>query len=170
MSNEPNDDALIDIALAVADGGEIPWEEVRDWFHAERNYVDALDLAAEAIAEEMGEDAIDRAALEDRLGRRFGINVVADRELGGPVRAYDPDARLLRLDPALPEASQRFALAHQLARLEFAELIRDIAENAREQLRQACAQVFADAGNQLRQPETEAAPPPPAARIASAGA
>ena len=50
------------------------------------------------------------------------------------------------------------------------ELIRDIAENAREQLRQACAQVFADAGNQLRQPETEAPPPPPAARIASAGA
>jgi hypothetical protein len=49
------------------------------------------------------------------------------------------------------------------------ELIRDIAENAREQLRQACAQVFADAGNQLRQPETESAPPP-AARIASAGA
>ena len=50
------------------------------------------------------------------------------------------------------------------------ELIRDIAENAREQLRQACAQIFADAGNQLRQPATEAPPPPPAARIASAGA
>lgn len=111
----------------AAEAARFPWEEVRDWFHAERNYVDALDRAAETIAGEMGEDAIDRAALEARLGERFAITVDTDRELGGPVRAYDPDARLLRLDPALPEASQRFALAHQLARLEFAELIRDIA-------------------------------------------
>ena len=31
-------------------GGRLPWEAVRDWFHAAGNYVDPLDRAAEALA------------------------------------------------------------------------------------------------------------------------
>ncbi|MBN8815567.1 MAG: DUF2083 domain-containing protein [Sphingomonas sp.] len=110
----------------AAEVARFPWEEVRDWFHAERNYIDPLDRAAEAIAEELGNTP---NALETRLAERFGITVRADRELDGPLRAYDPDARVLRLDPALPAASRSFALAHQLGRLEFAELIHDIASD-----------------------------------------
>jgi serine/threonine protein kinase len=47
LSNEPNDDALIDIALAVADGGEIPWKEVRERLASENaGVVDALQAVS----------------------------------------------------------------------------------------------------------------------------
>ena len=48
--------------------GLLPWEDVRDWFHAAGNYVDALDRAAEEIGETLGSDRI--AALEARLAAR----------------------------------------------------------------------------------------------------
>ena len=50
LSNEPNDDALIDIALAVADGGEIPWEEVRERLDSENAGVaDALRAVSQPV-------------------------------------------------------------------------------------------------------------------------
>lgn len=114
-------------AAGAAESARFPWEEVRDWFHAERNYVDPLDRAAEEIADQLGDGAIAASALEARLAERFGVTVRTEEELDGPVRSYDTGARVLRLDPALPVESRLFALAHQLARLEFAGLIRDIA-------------------------------------------
>jgi predicted transcriptional regulator len=100
----------------------LPWEEVRDWFHAERNYVDAIDREAERIAEALPE-APD--AIAQRLGERFGVTVAAAGEL---LRAYDPVARVLRVDPSQPPETNRYSLAHLLARLEFAELIADVAQ------------------------------------------
>ncbi|PXA99538.1 XRE family transcriptional regulator [Nostoc sp. 3335mG] len=99
----------------------LPWDEVRDWFHTERNYVDPIDREAERIAEDVGEG---RRAIEARLAERHGVRV----EVGGAkLRAYDPDTRVLHLDPSQAPETHVFSLAHQLARLEFAELIRDIA-------------------------------------------
>jgi len=47
LSNDPNDDALLDIALAVADGGVIPWEEVRERLASENaGAVDALQAVS----------------------------------------------------------------------------------------------------------------------------
>ncbi|MCW3837070.1 short-chain fatty acyl-CoA regulator family protein [Sphingomonas canadensis] len=118
------------------EAARLPWEEVRDWFHAERNYVDAIDREAERIA-----DALEGArGLEARLADRFGVRV----ETGGDrLRAYDPDARVLRLDPAQPPESQAFAVAHQLARLEFAGLI---AETAHRGLDSAAGRELLSAG------------------------
>ncbi|MBO9711460.1 short-chain fatty acyl-CoA regulator family protein [Sphingomonas sp.] len=95
----------------------LPWEEVRDWFHTEQNYVDAIDREAERIGAS-GE------ALEARLAERFGVQVATGT---GLLRAYDPAARILHVDPSQPPETTRFSIAHQLARLEFAELIGDIA-------------------------------------------
>lgn len=99
----------------------LPWDEVRDWFHAERNYIDPIDREAERIAGELHEGA---RAIELRLRERHGVTVEAG---GTRLRAYDPDARLLQVDPSQGPETNLFSLAHQLARLEFAELIRDIA-------------------------------------------
>jgi hypothetical protein len=38
-----------------SDAAPLPWEEVRDWFQAEGNYIDAIDRSAEALAEALDE-------------------------------------------------------------------------------------------------------------------
>jgi transcriptional regulator with XRE-family HTH domain len=96
----------------------LPWDEVRDWFHAERNYVDAIDREAERIAEE-------GPSLEQRLAEH-GVTVAS----GPMLRAYDPATRTLHLDSSQPPETRLFSIAHQLARLEFAGLIEEIAARA----------------------------------------
>ncbi len=104
------------------EGGAVrlPWDEVRDWFHEERNYVDAIDREAERIAEESPD-------LEQRLADRFDVRVEAD---GNQLRLFDPRTRTLHLDPSQPPETRLFSIAHQLARLEFAGLIEEIAARA----------------------------------------
>ena len=48
--------AMVDEALSAETGSiaRLPWEEVRDWFHLENNYVDSLDRAAETLADQLG--------------------------------------------------------------------------------------------------------------------
>src|SRR3546814_4659305 len=41
------------ISSEIGMDGRLPWEEVRDWFHLAGNYVDAIDRAAERMAEEL---------------------------------------------------------------------------------------------------------------------
>jgi len=41
------------ISTGVQGGDRLPWEEVRDWFHAAGNYIDPIDRAAEALAGEL---------------------------------------------------------------------------------------------------------------------
>ncbi|RYD47122.1 MAG: XRE family transcriptional regulator, partial [Sphingomonadales bacterium] len=52
----------------------LPWEEVRDWFQAEGNYIDAIDRSAETLA-----DALEPGApgLEERLRLWHGIRTVS---------------------------------------------------------------------------------------------
>ncbi|WP_181814813.1 helix-turn-helix domain-containing protein [Sphingomonas aracearum] len=108
--------------------GLLPWEQVRDWFHAEGNYVDPLDRAAEAIGETLAGDP--RTALIERLSARFGVVVGTLAPGDGRMRAYQPARGRLLLDPAQPPETLLFALAHQLARHEFAEPIATIAAAA----------------------------------------
>ncbi|HEX8447501.1 MAG TPA: short-chain fatty acyl-CoA regulator family protein [Sphingomonas sp.] len=119
-------------ASGIADGRRLPWEEVRDWFHAAGNYVDPLDRAAEAIAEALiatGDDSPTTAALTAHLAAQ-DIHL---RHAGGdapPLRRYDRATRTLTLNRALPATSQRFLLAHQIAALAQAEIIADIVDGA----------------------------------------
>src|SRR5690606_11555311 len=48
---------------------QLPYEEVREYFHRKDNYIDALDRAAEALAAELGagRDSLTRADLERQL-------------------------------------------------------------------------------------------------------
>ena len=102
------------------DGARLPWEEVRDWFHAEGNYIDALDRAAEALAASVAQRV---GALAGRLADKHGI-VVETVDTGGTrLRDFDAGAGRLRIDAALPPESAGFLLAHQLVRLEMADAI-----------------------------------------------
>jgi predicted transcriptional regulator/DNA-binding XRE family transcriptional regulator len=100
----------------------LPWGEVRDWFHNEGNYVDSLDREAEAIAGAM--TSLTAGAIEDRLSNRHRIVVARDSTLPGAVlRRFDPKRRVLVVDRSVAVESQLFLLAHQLMRMELAELI-----------------------------------------------
>lgn len=123
---------IADEALATGDAGpeRQPWEEVRDWFHAEGNYVDALDRAAEALGVAMASDPPEDEPLALRLRERHGVRL-APRDGGdGPLAAYDAATGTLALDRALPPESRRFLVAHQLAAIEFADMIAALADAA----------------------------------------
>jgi predicted transcriptional regulator/transcriptional regulator with XRE-family HTH domain len=117
------------IETGSAAGGPLPWEEVRDWFQAEGNYIDAIDRGAERIAGEL-EPAGD---IEERLRRDHGVTIRSQAEAVGaaPLRAYDSVQRILTIDRSLPPESARFLFAHQLMRLEMAGTIADITGAAR---------------------------------------
>ncbi|MHA6722753.1 helix-turn-helix domain-containing protein [Sphingomonas sp. RS2018] len=106
------------------DTARLPWEEVRDWFHAEGNYIDPLDRRAEALAAAVGGDAA--ARLEDE----HGVRIERIDSGGDTIRRFDAAARTLTLDRALPPESTGFLLAHQLVRLEMAEDIAAIVADA----------------------------------------
>lgn len=103
-----------------------PFEEVRDFFFASRNYVDALDRAAETVAQELGMPIGRMAsALAGRLEVKHGLRL-ADLEEdtdSGVQRKYDPATRTLRLSHRLRAGQQAFQMATQLAFLEQRELM-----------------------------------------------
>ncbi len=112
----------------------MPYEEVRDFFHAIGNYVADLDTAAERLDATF---APGNDAPQDRLQRclqdRHGITVQLDRTLRDrkPIRRFDRSARAVVLDGFADPPTQSFALAHQLALLEVPQQIEAVASSAR---------------------------------------
>ncbi len=116
------------MSSGVSDGGRLPWEEIRDWFHEAGNYVDLLDRRAEALAATIGPG---EPALIGRLRTAHGVGLdIGGDAIDAPLRALDRTTRRLSLSPALPPESRRFMLAHQLVALEMEDEIAAITENA----------------------------------------
>lgn len=111
----------------TGDAAPLPWEEVRDWFQAEGNYIDAIDRSAEVLAEVI-EDGI--GGLEERLKRWHGIRVIGADGDGSQLSRFDADARTLTLNSGLPPESRVFLLAHRLVRYEFANEMRLVVEGS----------------------------------------
>jgi XRE family transcriptional regulator, fatty acid utilization regulator len=112
----------------ASDAAPLPWEEVRDWFQAQGNYIDAVDRAAEALAGVL-DPARPTRGLEDRLGRH-GVRVVGEDGDGSQLSRFDADARLLAVNSALPPESRAFLLAHRLVRYEFAAELAEVVAGA----------------------------------------
>jgi predicted transcriptional regulator/DNA-binding XRE family transcriptional regulator len=111
----------------------LPYDEVRDYFHTIGNYVDELDTMAEAISETLpiaGAESHER--IKARLVQRHGVQVAYDRGLDHrkPIRAFDRAARVVTVDAFADRPTQSFALAHQLALLEAGAQIERIAKGA----------------------------------------
>lgn len=103
-----------------------PFEEVRDFFYANHNYIDELDRAAEATAQELGLPLGRMAAatarrLEDRHGLRLAD--LRDEDGAGAQRKFDAQTRTLRLSRWLLPGQQAFQMATQIAFLEQRQLV-----------------------------------------------
>ena len=111
-----------------SDAAPLPWEEARDWFQAEGNYIDAIDTSAEALAADLDPDRPTRG-LEDRL-RWHGVRVTSEDGDGSQLSRFDPNGRTLALNSALPPESRAFLLAHRLVRYEFENEMREVVEGS----------------------------------------
>jgi predicted transcriptional regulator/transcriptional regulator with XRE-family HTH domain len=111
----------------------LPYDEVRDYFHSIGNYVDELDTMAESVCEALpiaGAEAHER--IKARLVQRHGVQVGYDRslELRKPIRRFDRSAGVVTVDAFADRPTQTFALAHQVALLEAGSVIDRIARGA----------------------------------------
>jgi predicted transcriptional regulator len=106
----------------------VPYQEVRDFFHYRDNYVDEVDVAAEALAAEIGIEGDGDAVMkfEAALHERFGIEVVRVVAPAGLIRHYDPASKVLTLDRDLPEPTRTFQLATQLVDLVLADTCNEV--------------------------------------------
>jgi len=114
--------AVAEETLVAGGDARLPWEAVRDWFHAAGNYIDPLDRAGEALATTLatGGGGLGEAALVAAL-HGHGIAVVTDDDGDAPLARDRPG--LLVLAGALPPESRRFQIAHRLATLAFADQV-----------------------------------------------
>lgn len=97
-----------------------PVEQVRAWLYARSNYVEALDRAAEALADDL---ALQRSEPHVALSTRLAAQGITVRILPAPVmgdqlRRFDQHRRELLLSELLGQASRRFQIGVLLARLE----------------------------------------------------
>lgn len=130
-------DALGDESALSSAVRQMPFEAVRDFFFAQRNYFDALDRAAETLAKQAREQGASlQEWLQHRLQARHNVLVLRSAERSGRPehttgqsdyshRRFDAATRTLYVAPQLRPAQQAFQLATQLALLEFDGLIED---------------------------------------------
>ncbi len=108
----------------------MPFEEVRDFFYDRRNYIDALDRAAEDLfaRHRLRIGGLDRQ-LAELLSAEYGISVIVDDGdvLGsGMKRRYRPEAGTLYVARWLLPGQRAFQLATQMALVMHSELISTI--------------------------------------------
>ncbi|HET9694316.1 MAG TPA: short-chain fatty acyl-CoA regulator family protein [Steroidobacteraceae bacterium] len=126
-------DETVKIRTEDAPDSRIPYQEVRDFFHYRDNYVDELDVAAEAVAAGIGVggDTDVVTIFERALADRFRIRVVrATSRDAGYIRRYDAAARVLSLGRDLAEPTRAFQLATQLGDLLFGSLFDQVLASA----------------------------------------
>ncbi|MEM5500475.1 short-chain fatty acyl-CoA regulator family protein [Ahrensia kielensis] len=110
-----------------------PYEEVRDFFHYNDNYIDSLDRAGEALAQTLSK--IDRdmhQALTQYLFDQHQVRVYISDDVShnAPIRRYDPAQKLLTLSNVQSQSSRIFQMAHQIAFFEQAPNLDRIAQQA----------------------------------------
>ncbi len=109
-----------------------PENWVRDYIQAQRNHFPFLEEAAETLAGALGEPAFAAEALRRRLKDGFGIEtrIVSPELLDGASQHFDLHRRRLMLSALLRPESRVFAIAYQLALVEFRPLIARMIEAA----------------------------------------
>lgn len=131
-----------------------PVDEVRAHFHERQNHVDAVDRAAEALADALkiwrDEPQI---VLSDRLQERhnYRVRILPQEVMPGQLMWRDPHRKHLNLSERLDQPGRRFQAAVQLARLEAEDLIEaecdaaSLSDTARPLLRTSFANYYAAA-------------------------
>ena len=105
-----------------------PWDEVRDFFHYCDNYIDAVDRAAEQLADSATGTRSIRDVARARLADQ-GVSVeLADIET---LRSFNAGARILYLSSRAAPETQVFQMLLQLALLQQGKLIEATLDLAR---------------------------------------
>jgi predicted transcriptional regulator/plasmid maintenance system antidote protein VapI len=110
-----------------------PENWVRDYIQQHRNHYPALEEAAETLGGALSDPLSMAEPMRRRLKEAWGIaaRVVSQDELGNVSQLYDQDRRLFLVSAQLRPENRTFALAYQLALVEFATLLdRMVAEAA----------------------------------------
>ncbi len=110
-------DEAVALDEATAASSLLPYEEVRDFFHDQDNYIDSLDRAAEDLAREIWLDQRMAAelALEMYLHQRLNVAVRMDAD-GDLMRDFDPATKTLSLNPRHPAATRAFQMAFHIVK------------------------------------------------------
>ena len=102
-----------------------PENWVRDYIQQHRNHYPALEEAAETLGGALSDPLSMAEPMRRRLKDAWGIGarVVPQAELGNVSQLFDPERRLFLLSSQLRSENRLFALAYQLALVEFAALL-----------------------------------------------
>src|SRR5918997_1333011 len=97
---------------------------VRDFIQAQRNHFPYLEEAAETLAGALGDPLAIAEPLRRRLKEGFGVEprIVPPEVLDGASQHYDMHRKRLMLSALLRAESRTFALAYQVALMEFRPL------------------------------------------------
>ena len=110
-----------------------PENWVRDYIQQHRNHYPELEQASETLGGALSDPLSMAEPMRRRLKDAWGISarVVPQAELGNASQMFDADRRLFLLSSQLRPENRTFALAYQLALVEFAALLdRMVAEAA----------------------------------------
>lgn len=123
---------MVDEAISVDAVGRprLPWEEIRDWFHLQNNYVDSLDKAAEQLAARLWDEDqyLSGAAMRRHLREEHATRVML--EPGAKIREFDRQTNTLRIDSRQPQAGIRFQMACHIAMMTLGDKIEDVTRQA----------------------------------------
>jgi predicted transcriptional regulator/DNA-binding XRE family transcriptional regulator len=122
---------------SLANGGDAralvtPENWVRDYIQQHRNHYPELEQAAETLGGALSDPLSMAEPMRRRLKEAWGIDarVVPQSELGNVSQLYDPDRRLFLMSSQLRSENRTFALAYQLALIEFANVIERMVRDA----------------------------------------
>ncbi|MCV2894325.1 short-chain fatty acyl-CoA regulator family protein [Lentibacter sp. XHP0401] len=121
-------DVMAGHLTGAVSGEPAPFEAVRDYFYNNRNYISALDEAAEALGLSVRPGRM-AEGLTDRLAGRHGIRVATEDDASA-LRRFDPQAGMLILSSRLTSGQRAFQMATQLGFLEQGNLIEQLARDA----------------------------------------
>ena len=110
-----------------------PENWVRDYIQQHRNHYPELEQAAETLGGALSDPLSMSEPMRRRLKEAWGISarVVPQAELGNVSQQYEAERRLFMISSQLRPENRTFALAYQLALVEFAALLdRMVAEAA----------------------------------------
>jgi hypothetical protein len=102
-----------------------PENWVRDYIQQHRNHYPELEQAAETLGGALSDPLSMADPMRRRLKEAWGIDtrVVAQAQLGNVSQLYDPERRIFLMSSQLRSENRTFALAYQLALVEFATVI-----------------------------------------------
>jgi predicted transcriptional regulator len=105
---------------------------VRDYIQHHRNHYPVLEQCAETLGGAMKDPLSMAEPLRRRLKEAWGIRVavVPQSELGHASQAYDTERRMLRMSSLLRPENRTFALAYQVALIEFSDVISQMVVDA----------------------------------------